>query len=371
MSSRFAAYRALMGFTCQAPVFALFYLSNGLDYRGLMTLAVVFAAAKLGCDVPAGVFADRFGRKKALLIRVALEAVSVAILFDRHFLISSALAGAACAFSSGAEAAMVYEWNAKEFPKVFGRAASWGFLSTALAALAGGGLAPLSFDLVYALRLAALAAAGAVAAGFEESRRTVSRTALKPALAPPRRLVRIFVYVGLVGAVQVAALQLQQPFLRSAGVPLATLGALYVGFQVVTALGARIAHRVPRALRLIGLASTAGFAIMALPIGLAGILGVLLLKFAHGVSLPTVGKSLSEGADPGSRATALSFRSLFEGAALALVAPALGWAADSVSLPSAFGLAAMFVGPSIVFSEVACVSLDSSASPVSSVSSAA
>ena len=44
MTSRYAAYRALLGFTCQAPVFALFYLSQGLDYRGLMTLTLAFAA---------------------------------------------------------------------------------------------------------------------------------------------------------------------------------------------------------------------------------------------------------------------------------------------------------------------------------------
>ena len=43
--NRFAAYRALLGFTCQAPIFALFYLANGLDYLGLMTLAVAFAGA--------------------------------------------------------------------------------------------------------------------------------------------------------------------------------------------------------------------------------------------------------------------------------------------------------------------------------------
>jgi MFS family permease len=355
MAARFTAYKALMGFTCQAPIFALFYLSNGVNYQGLMTIAVVFAIAKTCFDVPAGLLADRFGRKKAVLARIALEAVSVVLLFDRQFIPASALAGIGCAFSSGAETSLAYEGFGRDFPKNFGRASSWGFSSTAIAALAGGWLGTVSFDLVYMLRLTALVAAGAVAFGFEEPARPLHRA---PAPSNPARtgLVRILVIVGIVGAVQVAALHLQQPFIRQAGVPLASLGILYVVFQGVSALGARAAHRLPRSLRMVTLLSTAGFVVMSLPIGILGVMGIFLLKFAHGISLPSVGKALSERTDPSRRATALSLRSLYEGAALLVAAPALGWAASSMSLASAFGLAALILAPSVYYSEVPCAS---------------
>jgi MFS family permease len=354
----FVLYRALLGFACQAPVFALFALERGAGYRDLTLWTLAFAAAKAACDVPAGAFADRFGRRPALLARAAIEAVSVAALFGHHFLFSSLLAGVACAFSSGAEAAFVYEHRPRDFARVFGRAASWSAISAAAAAAIGAALAVLDVRLVFALRLAVLLGAGAVAASLAEPER-------RPPAAPRAArasLPRLLAFAGLLGAVHVSALQLQAPFLREAGVPLAALGALYVAFQAATAVGARLAWRLPRALPSIALASAAGFAAMAAVAGLPGILGVFLLKAAHGMSIPIFGRALNERAPGGSRATSLSLRSLFEGAALLLAAPALGWAADALSLRAAFGLAATLIVPSLFLSEgVPCA--DSSGSP--------
>ena len=345
----YALYRALLGFACQAPVFALFALDRGAGYRDLTLWTLAFAAAKAACDVPAGVFADRLGRRPALVARAGLEVLSVAVLFEHRFLLSSVLAGAACAFSSGAEAAFVYEHRPRDFARVFGRAASWSAISAAAAAVIGAALATVNVDLVFVLRLLALLGAGAVALALPEP----PRRAAEVVAAPPSRLrlARILAFAGALGAVQVAALQLQPPFLREAGVPLAAFGALYVAFQAAGAVGARLAWRLPRALPSVALASAAGFAVMAALSGLPAVLGVFLLKLAHGVSLPVFGRALNERAPGGARATALSLRSLFEGAALLLAAPALGWAADSISLRAAFGLAALLVVPSLLLSE--------------------
>ncbi len=352
MSRRFTAYRALIGFTCQAPVFALFYLANGLDFSGLMTLALAFAGAKIVCDLPSGLFADRFGRKAAILARVALESVSVALLFGHHFLFSSILAGAAVAFSAGAEQALVFEWHGGGFARVFGRTTSWSCLSTAAASLVGGALATVDFHFVYILRLAVLAAAGAVALTFvEPPRRTAPAAPLGATPLLPRRLARLLAFVGAIGAVQIAALQLQQPFLRHAGIPLAWLGALYVAFQLATAAGARLAHRLHSPLHSVALVSAAGLALVAIPPAAAGVAALFLLKFAHGLSLPSFGASLNALAPAHSRATALSFRSLFEGSALLVVAPLMGWTADAVSLPAAFAVAALFALPTLLLLE--------------------
>lgn len=351
-------YRALLGFTCQAPVFALFALERGAGYRDLTLWTLCFAGAKAACDVPAGSFADRFGRRPALLARAALEAFSVALLFGHHFLLSSLCAGAACAFSSGAEAAFVFEHRPGDFARVFGRAASWSALSAATAAVAGAALATADVRLVFALRLAVLLVAGVVALSLAEPPR-IQALASRPTRLP---LLRVLAFAGILGAVQVAALQLQPPFLREAGVPLAALGALYVAFQAATAVGARLAWRFPRALPSIALASAAGFAAMAVLSGLPGLLGVFLLKAAHGMSLPIFGRALNERAPGAARARSLSLRSLFEGAALLLAAPALGWAADALSLKAAFGLTATLIVPSLLLSEaVPCA--DSSGSP--------
>lgn len=349
MDRAYPLYRALLGFSCQVPVFALFALDSGAGYRDLTLWTLAFAATKALLDVPAGVFADRAGRRPALLLRAGLEIVSVAVLFDFQFLLSSALAGAACAFSSGAEAALVYEQRPRDFARVFGRAASWGALAAALAAGTGGALALVDVRWVFLLRIGVLlGAAGAVLALPASSPRIASPEAVG---APRRSLRRILAFAGALGAVQIAALQLQQPYLREAGVPLAAFGTLYIAFQAATAVGSRLAWRLPRVLPAVALASAAGFGLMAFRAGLPGLVGIFLLKLAHGVSLPALGRALNERAPGGSRATALSLRSLFEGAALLLAAPALGWAAETVSLRAAFGLAALLVLPWVLYSE--------------------
>jgi hypothetical protein len=356
----YSLYRAGLGFACQAPVFALFALDHGAGYRDLTLWTLVFAAVKAGLDVPAGFFADRVGRRPALLARVGLEILSVAVLFDRGFLLSSALAGAACAFSSGAEAALVYELRPRDFTRVFGRAASWSAAANAAAALLGGALALVSVEAVFALRIAVLIGAGAAALALPEPEQRGS-TNPGPALRSRAPLARLLAFAGIVGAVQVAALQLQAPFLREAGMPLAAFGGLYVAFQAATALGARWAHRLPRALPAVAFGSALGFTAMALLAGWPGVAGILLLKLAHGVSLPVFGRALNAAAPGGSRATALSLRSVFEGAALLAAAPALGWVAEGASLRAAFGVAAVLVIPSLFLAEERpCVSSSSS-----------
>lgn len=350
MSRRYLAYRVLAGFTCQTPVFALFFLSRGLDCSGLMRLVLAFAAAKILCDIPSGIFADRVGRKAAVLVRVALEALSVAALFPGYFLLSSLLGGAAVAFSAGAEQALVYEWCGPAFARVFGRATSWSCVSTAVASLAGGVLAAADFRLVYALRLAALVAAGVVALTFEEPARKAVPTGRVPG-PPPFRLARLLAFAGMLGAVQVAALQLQQPLLRQAGVPLGALGALYVAFQGATAAGARLSHRLRSPLAAVGMASVAGLALVAVPLPVAALSAVFLLKLAHGASLPAFGDAMNALAPGAARATSLSFRSLFEGSALLVAAPLIGRTADIVSIQAAFLVAAALAAPSLLLLE--------------------
>jgi hypothetical protein len=159
----------------------------------------------------------------------------------------------------------------------------------------------------------------------------------------------------------VAALQLQQPYLREAGLPLGAFGVLYVVFQLASAAGARLAHRLRRAAPAVTLLSAAGFAALFLLPGGAGAAGVLLLKFAHGLSIPAFGRLLNQRARPSARATSLSLRSLFEGGALLAAAPLLGWTAHAFSLPAAFGAAALLVLPGMFLAEAPCVS--SSGSP--------
>lgn len=354
MRHRYPLYRALIGFTCQAPIYVLFYRAQGMDYRSILGLTSAFALSKLICDIPSGIFADRFGRKPALFGRILLEALSVLLLLEGHFFLSALLAGAGCAFSTGAEQALVYEQCGPDFARVYGRGTSWGFLSTALASLAGAALAGIGFEWVYRLRLLTLGLAGSVLLTFPESRpqgaTPVPDRSVRPAALP------LLTLLGLVAGLHLSLLPLQQPYLVQAGFPIATLGLVFVALQLVTALGSRLSQQLPAPLFWVVLLSFAGFLALSPAPGLPGLGALLLLKLAHGISIPAAATALNACAPAHARATVLSLRSLFEGAALAVAAPLLGWTADGSGPGSAFLLAALLLLPSLfLFRRKPCV----------------
>lgn len=62
-------------------VVQLFYLSRGLDASQIIYLSLIWSATTLFCDVPSSIIADRFGRKKTIILGIILTALSTSGLF--------------------------------------------------------------------------------------------------------------------------------------------------------------------------------------------------------------------------------------------------------------------------------------------------
>ncbi len=119
---------------------AVLFLDLGLSIEQFALLNVAWAAAIVGLEVPSGAVADRFGRRRMVVIAAALMVVEMLVfafaprgnptLLFAFFFINRILSGAAEASASGADEALAYDSLAVEdresaWPRVLARLMRW------------------------------------------------------------------------------------------------------------------------------------------------------------------------------------------------------------------------------------------------------
>ena len=137
----------------------LFWQARGIDVQGVVWCEIIYALTVTLLEIPSGVLADRFGRRRMLLICGALDVAEFAILlFARDFWafgLAVFLAGVGKALSSGSDNALLYDsllavGRQEDFEKLLGRLSAIDFAGSVAAALSGGVLANrLGFEFNY------------------------------------------------------------------------------------------------------------------------------------------------------------------------------------------------------------------------------
>jgi MFS family permease len=96
-----------------SPVAVFFFQQRGLNYFQILALESVLVFFIVLFELPTGIFADRFGRKKSIVIGTLLLALEPLIyLFADNFLwfaLAFALAGMGITFHSGSIEALIYD----------------------------------------------------------------------------------------------------------------------------------------------------------------------------------------------------------------------------------------------------------------------
>lgn len=94
-------------------VIQLFYLSRGLDLGQIIYLSLVWTITTFLCDVPSSFLADKFGRKKLIVLGILLTFLSTAMLFwaqgFSYFVLTYIIAAAGFSFFMGADQAILYD----------------------------------------------------------------------------------------------------------------------------------------------------------------------------------------------------------------------------------------------------------------------
>ena len=133
-----------------SPVAVFFYQQRGLNYFQMLALESVLVLFIFFFEVPTGIFADKFGRKKSIVIGTLLLALELLIfLFANNFVwfaTAFAIGGIGIAFHSGSIEALIYDNlksqnREKEMKKAMGSFGSASLVAMVVAPIIGSYLA--------------------------------------------------------------------------------------------------------------------------------------------------------------------------------------------------------------------------------------
>ncbi len=262
---------------------------GGIPLSGILLLNAWFMAWCFLLEVPTGSVADRFGRKRSLVLGTLLGAGATLVYVSAPrlpvFLFAEVLFALSWTLNSGADEALLYDslraaGREAEAPRAFARLESCKLAGIVAGALAGSVLATevglraafagqalpmaLACALACTLREAPVRAEGAPRRSYAETLRDGLRHfADDPALRP-----LAFDAVSI-GALSFLVIWLYQPLLEVAGIPLGLFGSVHVGLclgqiAVLSGLGRLYAAFGSRRALLRGMAVLAGSSFVAL-----------------------------------------------------------------------------------------------------------
>lgn len=297
-------------------VITLFWKDHiGLSLSQILLLQSIFAVAMVVMEYPSGYISDRVGYRTALTLASVLGIAgwgvyTVASSF-RDVLIAETLLGISTSFISGTDSALLYE-SLKEtgdeaaYGRFEGRSTFFGQTGEAAGALFAGVLYAryplLPFVLQVAVWVLALLLTRGMAEPPRERHHQVNH--LKESLASARyvfienRRLRVTVLLSIaLGLSSFYPVWLIQPYMRNAGVPLASFGPIWAGANLTVAIFAVFSHRLREQLRDRGMI----FLLIILVWG--GYLGLGLGGGSVGISLllPADGHAGDAGAVPAAR----------------------------------------------------------------------
>ena len=355
----------------------LFWQQRGMSVQMVVYAEIIYALTVTVCEIPSGILADRFGRKRLLTISGALSAAELVILLYAHtfwhFAIAIFLAGIGKALSSGSENALLFdsllaEGKQSEFEKVLGRISAIDFSGSMLAALCGGILANVfSFEFNYLVSVFSMCTAFIITLTLREPPiltkpeneisgiKHYAKQALSVFRSQP--LVLLYCLTGAVlGACMIYLDEFWQIIMENIGIPVVFFGVVSALGSILRIPGNLLAYKLKEnftfrhILTCIISVSIAGYAAIFFLRDLFCLVPIMLLFLVSGVVDPLIIGYLHNHTESNVRATVESFSSLGMRAVSVGVGLLFGYICKSYSIFSGFMvLAAVCFGYLVIF----------------------
>jgi MFS family permease len=329
------------------------------DYRDLSltqvaTMEAFFWAVSMAVEVPAGAFADRFGRKKTFLVGSALECfgvVSFGLASNFELLTASyVLWASGIAFGSGNAQAFLYETM-----RAGGRSDSYTvqqgrlqaiMMGSSMVGAASGGLVAAWLDLQAPILIggAFYVLAFVIALRLDEPPREAEESGQPGYLATLGKAVSflrshapvrfIILFSVATGVASMTEWLLMQPFLDSHGVPIAVFGLISIPVRLSSVLGSLGGARI---VEWVGIRRTviasfwitlAGLVALATIDHVGAFIGIMAIGVSGAVRQPAIFAYINDRTSSSMRATVLSVTPFGMSASFALLFPFIGLASD-------------------------------------------
>jgi MFS family permease len=249
---------------CVATIVVL-WKSLGLSQAEVFLLEGLFAFTVALCQLPTGLFADRLGRKWAMVGASLIMCLGcVMYLFADGFytlLLSETLLGFGLACLSGADEALLYDSMVQlrkkdRFPVLWGQALSWGFLMSATGCALGAVLASYHLRAPFVMALLGSIAMAVVSLTLTEPERAkrhevqLSLSGIRMVLLSQLVKRPQVMWVCLYGAMTFALLQVSiliyPVYFKAAGFPIWAFGLIFAGYNLTACLAGRTVRMILR-----------------------------------------------------------------------------------------------------------------------------
>ncbi len=242
------------------PVFVLF-LEDKFGLDDAIILQTIYVVALMLFEVPAGIFADRYGKKHSLVLGSLILTVSIFMYgILEHFTafaVAEFILGIGTSLISGTTKALLSDTlkalgREGEFQKIVGEITHRSMLTMALSNIVGGLIAQIdmcyTFWATAASALAAMSIALKLQAPKIEKSRDTSHgkhlvTAAKALLVNNRALRYVMIVSLSIYLLNQMLFNIYQPYLKTSGLDLFWIGLIFASFHVVTGTGAKFAFR--------------------------------------------------------------------------------------------------------------------------------
>ena len=340
------------------PIVVLFYQENGMSMSQIFILKSVYSVAMVATELPSGYLADVWGCRKTILWGAILGAIGMLIYsFSADFysfIFAEIVLGIGFSFISGADSAILYDSlkadnREEEYIKYEGRITSAGNFAEALAGVAGGLLATISFRTPYYFQFIVASIAIPAALMLKEPQHVLERSRLK--MSEIILIIKItyqqvemrsaIMISSFTGAATLTYAWFVQPYFQEAGVPVSVFGILWTLLNLSAGIFSMFAYRIERilgnkkTLLLIVIFISLGFILTSLEISLAGIAILFGFYMIRGIATPVLKDQINQYTDSKVRATILSVRNLEIRIIFAAIGPVLGYLTDTFSLSTA------------------------------------
>ncbi len=356
----FQAYRFLSTSYLFAPAIPFFFGARGLSVTEITLLNSVYCVTAMLFEVPTGALADRWGRKRAMVLGSLMMAAGCLADWLGHsfaaFAVGEGLLALGMTLTSGADSAYLYDLlrdagREHEYRRREGAASAAKLVGAAVALAAGGWLARAHLGATYLATAGVCVVAAAVAALMHEApyQRPAPRAMAASMAASAREvlghrpLLFAVVFSTLIFTLVRMGIYLHPLYLSAAGMDLSRVGMTMAILSLAAAWGAWRIDALRRALGERGLVwgLPAALAVSYLVLGRWfawwGIIAVGLQCVASGVYSPLSKELLNrEIADSSHRATILSVESMARRLAFGLYAPLVGAMIDRRALSAGF-----------------------------------
>ncbi len=357
-------------------VITLFWKDHiGLSLSQILLLQSIFAVAMVVMEYPSGYISDRIGYRTSLTAASVLGILgwgvyTVASSF-RDVFIAEVLLGISTSFISGTDSALLYESikgtdEELDYSRFEGRSTGFGQTGEAVGALFAGVIYSRYPLLPFILQVVVWALALFITRGLTEPQRERHQVShLKEALASARyvfienrRLLTTILLSIVLGISSFYPVWLIQPYMRAAGVPIASFGPIWAGANLVVAIFALLSHRVRELFRdrgmvlLLVVLVWGGYLGLGFSTSVWGFLFYYLLTAMRGIRGPFLLHVAQAEIPSANRAGMLSLQSLCFRLLFAITGPLVGRYADAHGVGKTFQLlfvAFLLVLPPLVY----------------------